>query len=68
MDQESQVFTFGMGHPLFKNHYIVIRADTKEECRNIMQSTFGSKWAFQYDTKEDAGVDRWDMKEVNHGD
>lgn len=57
------IFTFGFGHeckcgrPL-GGHYVE-RPD-----RESMVDLFGIKWAHEYASREDAGVDRWALKEI----
>ncbi len=61
------VFTFGYGHycPLsgspLANHYTLIEGETYEEARAKMVQHYGQKWAFQYDSPEQAGVERWGL-------
>lgn len=45
---ETQLFTFGCGHT-FSSGYVVIEAETKGRCRELMFETFGEKWSMQYD-------------------
>lgn len=52
-------FTFTQRSEL-KNHYVAIK-DTYVNARNRMVNIFGSAWAFQYDSKEAAGVDRFNL-------
>jgi hypothetical protein len=65
-----RVFTFGHGHTNPKtgkdlfNHYVVINANTAEQCRMKMLNHFGGQWAFEYRTCEAAGVERWGMREL----
>jgi hypothetical protein len=42
----------------------VVTANTRQEARDIMFERFGNKWAFQYDSAEAAGVEKWNLKEV----
>lgn len=58
-----QWFTFGSGQP-HENCYHVIEAETKAACRTEMFEQFGTKWAFQYDSAEAAGVERFGLKEI----
>jgi len=44
---EKYYFTFGFGQ-LLENHFIIIRANSHSEAREIMVKQFGSCWAFQY--------------------
>ena len=60
------IFTFGQGHTL-ANCYVVIKADDANSARNKMFSVYGTLWAFQYASTADAGVDRFNLKEVPLG-
>ena len=58
-------FTFGCGiDNLHRNCYHVIEAETSDAAREMMFQRFGARWAFQYDSAEAAGVERWNLKEV----
>lgn len=48
MERQVQLFTFGCGHT-FANRFVIIEAETKERCREIMFDTFDCKWSMQYD-------------------
>jgi hypothetical protein len=61
MNKVKQVFTFGYGQE-HENCYVIIYGKDKGECRDKMFKTFGSKWAFQYDSEELAGVEKWNIK------
>ncbi len=56
-------FTFGCGQP-HENCYHVIVAENSEEARKNMFQQFGTRWAMQYDSAEDAGVDRFGLHEI----
>lgn len=65
------IFTFGFGHECkcgrgLGGHYTVVEPDpeTGDSARDRMYKTWARKWAFEYPTKEDAGVERWGIKEV----
>ena len=57
------IFTFGIDHPLGRC-YTVVRAATRDEARQRMFDVFGLRWAFQYDSREAAGVERWGLREI----
>lgn len=63
------IFTFGFDHVHPKtgeslaNCYIEVPGDANSS-RELMQEHFGVKWAFQYPTKEAAGVERHGLKEI----
>lgn len=63
-DVRSWIFTFGMGqeHDGLPMRYRFVRiTGTFDEARARMVERFGKKWAFQYATEEDAGVERWHL-------
>ncbi len=55
-------FTFGSGQA-FPNGYVKIRG-TFASARAAMFDRFGPKWSMQYGSAEEAGVERWNLKEV----
>ena len=63
---QEHIFTFGFGHYL-ANCYTVIKAETAEQAREKMFEKYGRHWAFQYPSREAAGADRFDMREVPFG-
>ena len=58
-------FTFGGAHA-FPNGFVKIHG-TYGEARDQMVQWFGDKWAFQYPSAEEAGVERFNLKEVHCG-
>jgi hypothetical protein len=63
-DLKEWVFTFGLGNPFLGDKYVVIRAYTADEAREEMCSYFGTKWAFQYTSREAAGADKYGLREL----
>lgn len=61
-DEQEWIFTWGFdqGHD---NCYTVIYG-TFQSARDIMMRKYGPKWGFQYSSREAAGVDKWDLKEI----
>ncbi len=58
-------FTFGCGiDNLHRNGYHIIEAESREIARERMFERFGAKWAFQYNSAEEAGVKRWNLEEI----
>jgi hypothetical protein len=55
-------FTFGTGH-LYPNGYVVFHG-TYASAREQMFEIFGPRWAFQYNSAEAAGVERFNLKLV----
>ena len=55
-------FTFGCGQK-YANHYVIIKG-TFSEAREKMFKYFGTEWCFQYESKEQANVEKWGMKEL----
>lgn len=63
------IFTFGSNHATedgmsLGNYYVEIEG-TYGEARQKLVEARGSKWAFQYDTKEEAGVSRFNLMKVS---
>ena len=59
----SQIFTFGFNHK-YPNGYVKVYGKDKSECRDKMFEKYGSKWAFQYDNEEKAGVKEFNLFKV----
>lgn len=63
------IFTFGYGHvhPVTKeplhNRFVRIHG-TESGARHQIVRRFGVKWAFQYPSEADAGVERYELKEL----
>ena len=53
-------FGFGQGHD---NCYVVIHG-TYQSARERMFEVWGSKWAMQYDSADDAGVDEFNLRKI----
>lgn len=51
-----QFFTFGSDHvrdgQSLLGQYVLVEADDKEMCRQLMFGAFGREWSFQYDIEE----------------
>ena len=60
------IFTFGQGQTL-ANNYVAIKAEGSNEARAQMEAHYGALWAFQYDSREEAGADRFNLTEVPLG-
>ncbi len=62
------IFTFGFDHELagesLARRFVRIRG-THEEARAEMLRRFGRKWAFQYESAEAAGADRYNLTEIS---
>lgn len=58
--------TFGVNHPLGKA-FVVIPGEHYETARLNMTEAYGSKWGFIYESKEEAGVEQFGLKEVPFG-
>lgn len=69
VEQRDWIFTFGFGHThprtgeSLANCFIRIRG-TREAARAEMVKRFALKWAFDYPSEEDAGVERWGLREI----
>jgi len=57
------IFTFGFGQ-VHQGGFYAIKAENASEAREIMVRRFGLKWSMQYDSREKAGVDRFNLKEI----
>lgn len=66
----TRTFTFGGGHinpatgASLKDHYVVIEGKSAEHCRATMLNHFGTQWSFEYWTPEDAGLHRFNLREL----
>jgi hypothetical protein len=64
------IFTFGFGHtdPVTgesrSNKFVRIKAEGYEQARERMKATFGTQWAFQYESEEEAGVEKHGLTEL----
>ena len=64
------IFTFGFGHvhphtgERLANTFIRVSGED-EEAREKMYARFGRKWAFQYATEEQAGVEKYHLRELD---
>lgn len=62
------IFTFGFEQThndvLMANKFVAVEAESPGEAREIMASFFGMNWAFQYNSRLEAGVDRFNLIEV----
>ena len=61
-DEKDYYFTFTQGREL-KNPYIIFHGPFSST-RDRMVAIFGSSWAFQYSSRESAGVDRYNLKQL----
>lgn len=52
-------FTFTSSSELH-SHYVAIK-DSYGNARNRMHNIFGDRWAFQYHSKEEAGVEKFNL-------
>lgn len=69
LDVETWIFTFGFGHAhpetgeSLANCFVEIEGDI-DSTREVMEAHFGNKWAFQYPTRQQAGVEKFKLKEI----
>lgn len=63
LEEKNYVFTFGANQ---KNagKYVVIRATDFHAARRKMIKRFGTQWAGQYESKEDAGAEQFGLEEL----
>ena len=62
------IFTFGFGHECscglsLRNCYVEMEGDWWQ-ARATMVERYGAKWAFQYGTAEEAGVNRYFLRRI----
>jgi transcriptional regulator with XRE-family HTH domain len=57
-------FTFGCGQA-HEGCYTIIQASNSGEARLEMNRRYGEKWAFQYNSAEAAGVEKWGLKKIS---
>jgi len=57
------IFTFGFGQP-HEGCYTVIEAENADDARIEMNRRWGNKWSMQYESRDDAGVDEFHLKEI----
>lgn len=68
--QVTRFFTFGGGqrHPVtgepLGDRYVEIADESVDHCRAVMLNHFGNEWSFDYATSEEAGVDRFKLREL----
>lgn len=67
MTEQDWYFTFGVGHYPPPGRYIVIRG-TMESSRLEMIARFGQRWAFQYESAEEAGVEKWGLRSIDEAE
>lgn len=64
-----QFFTFGFGHyspsGIALRNTVVAIPGTYGEARNKMVEVVGDKFAFQYNSAEDAGVERFNLSVIS---
>jgi hypothetical protein len=56
-------FTFGFGQP-HANCYHIIEANNPEEARQEMFLRFDNKWSMMYNSADEAGVDKYNLREI----
>ncbi len=56
-------FTFGFGQ-LHANCYHVIVAEDSNSARVEMFRKFGKKWSMQYESAKEAGVEKFNLREI----
>lgn len=65
-DEREWIFTFGFKHihsgTQMRDRFVRIRG-TFEDARAVMVQRFGKTWAFQYESEEEAGVQKFGLRE-----
>jgi len=56
-------FTFGFGQP-HENCYHVIEAANSVDARAEMFRKFSDKWSMMYESAEEAGVEKFNLREI----
>jgi len=57
------IATFGSGQ-VHQNCYVEVPFENYAEAHNWMMLHFKDQWANLYSNKEDAGVERWNLKQL----
>lgn len=60
----TRVFTFGAGHLKYARRFVEITAESHIHCRMIMLNHFGGDWAFDYESREKAGIYKYKLVEL----
>lgn len=58
------IFTFGFGQG-HDNCFVAIKAIDYGAARGCMVEHFRQRWGFQYNSREEAGVDRFYLSEID---
>ena len=65
-ERKPYYYTFGSDHHL-ADCYTVIAAESIDKAREKMVGCYGAKWAFEYRSAEEAGVEKWGLRFVVFG-
>lgn len=65
-EDKEYIFTFGNGYTL-RHCYVVIKAPHEGRARHIMAEHYGLHWSCCYLSRDDAGVDKYNLTEVELG-
>lgn len=57
------IFTFGFGQK-YQGCYHAVEAKDADEARKVMIGKFGTQWSMQYDSRDAAGVEKFNLKEI----
>lgn len=57
------IFTFGFGQK-YQGCFYVVEAKDADEARDTMINRFGTQWSMQYDSRDAAGVEKFNLKEI----
>ena len=55
--------TFAQSSP-HRDKYATVVASTYQEARSMAFDIYGQRWSFLYETKEDAGVEQFNLTEL----
>lgn len=63
-DEKEFIFTFGVGDEVNAGCFVAINAPDEFSARIKMSLKYGSKWGFCYESREEAGVEKYNLKEI----
>lgn len=55
-------FTFGSGHAVAPDRYVIVDGTDDVDARLTMFGRYGSRWAFQYGSPEEAGAAKYGLR------
>lgn len=61
------IITFGQGDRVRKDCYTVVEAPSWRDAHDLIFATYGKNWAFCYENRERAGVDKFGLTKIPWG-